>query len=344
MSCISGLAGLGDRGPPTTVESRQTRLEHGHSELPLGHPAGAPSSTSAPIRNGGSGTDGARVLLVRLTTPRQLRCRRNLRPVSGWSSRSGHAIECSATDAAGQTGFSRQFVTVRDSTAPVVTVPANITVQPTAPRCDSDVPSCDGDRPRRRGFPPPRLCSPGFGHLPGSGGTRLVTCTASDGAATPAPATLLDLRSNPHAPVVTVPASRTVEANGPNGSIVNYETPTATSVDGPLLATCTKASGSVFPLGPTTVTCSATDNGGRTGSAAFTIAVVETTRRCSPFRPPRDPVEFDGRGEQFGDPGLLGGAKATDIVDNSDEMSHNAPAIPLRHDHRRLHRRRRRGE
>ena len=64
--------------------------------------------------------------------------------------------------------------------------------------------------------------------------------------------------------MVTVPVSRTVEANGPGGAIVNYATPTAVDlVDGPLLATCSKPSGSVFPLGTTVVTCSATDSGGR---------------------------------------------------------------------------------
>jgi hypothetical protein len=48
-------------------------------------------------------------------------------------------------------------------------------------------------------------------------------------------------------------------------------------VDGPLAATCSPASGSTFPLGTTTVTCSATDAAGNTGNNSFTVTVQDTT-------------------------------------------------------------------
>ena len=41
--------------------------------------------------------------------------------------------------------------------------------------------------------------------------------------------------------------------------------------------TCTPASGSTFPIGATTVTCTATDARGNTGSASFTVTVADTT-------------------------------------------------------------------
>jgi hypothetical protein len=48
-------------------------------------------------------------------------------------------------------------------------------------------------------------------------------------------------------------------------------------VDGNVDATCSKASGATFPLGVTTVTCSATDAHKNTGSSSFTVTVQDTT-------------------------------------------------------------------
>lgn len=79
--------------------------------------------------------------------------------------------------------------------------------------------------------------------------------------------------------MLTVPANTVVEATGPTGAVVTFvPTPSALDgVDGPLSATCSPASGSTFPIGSTTVTCTATDLAGNTGSATFTVTVVDTT-------------------------------------------------------------------
>jgi len=55
-------------------------------------------------------------------------------------------------------------------------------------------------------------------------------------------------------------------------------TVTATDlVDGNVTATCAPPSGSTFPLGTTTVQCSATDLHGNTGHGSFHVNVVDTT-------------------------------------------------------------------
>jgi HYR domain/von Willebrand factor type A domain len=77
-------------------------------------------------------------------------------------------------------------------------------------------------------------------------------------------------------PVVTV-ESKTVEATGPDGAVVDYSATAVDNVDGPLTPTCNPPSGSLFPLGSTTVTCSATDAAGNTGTGTGTITVVDTT-------------------------------------------------------------------
>jgi hypothetical protein len=69
-----------------------------------------------------------------------------------------------------------------------------------------------------------------------------------------------------------------VEATGPAGAVVTFAAATATDlVDGSLTPTCDANSGDTFPLGTTTVTCSATDQAGNKGSATFDITVEDTT-------------------------------------------------------------------
>ena len=58
------------------------------------------------------------------------------------------------------------------------------------------------------------------------------------------------------------------------GSHVYYPPVTASDDNGPLPADCSPASQSLFPLGPTTVTCSATDDAGQTGTGSFTVDVT----------------------------------------------------------------------
>jgi hypothetical protein len=74
-------------------------------------------------------------------------------------------------------------------------------------------------------------------------------------------------------PEITVPADITVNATSPAGADVTY-TVTASDEDpeNPTV-TCTPPSGSVFPIGGTTVNCEATDAAENTGTANFTITV-----------------------------------------------------------------------
>jgi hypothetical protein len=77
---------------------------------------------------------------------------------------------------------------------------------------------------------------------------------------------------------VNPPADRTVEAEGPGGAVVGYETPLATDNLDPVVAvTCAPASGSLFALGNTGVTCSAQDAAGNPAAVSFTVTVQDTT-------------------------------------------------------------------
>lgn len=72
-----------------------------------------------------------------------------------------------------------------------------------------------------------------------------------------------------------------------NGAVVNYPAPTASSACGTPISsiTCVPASGSVFPLGTTTVNCTATDVQGNSATCSFLVNVIGDTTppNCPPL-------------------------------------------------------------
>jgi hypothetical protein len=80
-------------------------------------------------------------------------------------------------------------------------------------------------------------------------------------------------------PTVRLPAAPTVEASGPTGARITYDA-SATDRGAPVPpagVSCTPSSGSTFPLGATTVSCTATDAAGNAGSGSFVVTVRDTT-------------------------------------------------------------------
>ena len=71
-----------------------------------------------------------------------------------------------------------------------------------------------------------------------------------------------------------MPANITTPATSPAGAVVTYTATANDDRDGALTPTCTPASGSTFPVGTTTVTCTATDAAGNTGTGSFTVTVT----------------------------------------------------------------------
>jgi uncharacterized repeat protein (TIGR01451 family) len=78
-------------------------------------------------------------------------------------------------------------------------------------------------------------------------------------------------------PVISnVPGNISVTATSPAGANVTYASPTAIDDrDGIVAVTCVPASASLFALGATTVTCTASDAAGNTSHASFTITVTQ---------------------------------------------------------------------
>ena len=78
-------------------------------------------------------------------------------------------------------------------------------------------------------------------------------------------------------PVLIVPTDMTVEAQAPNGAVVSFTASATGRENQSLHVTCSPASGSRFPLGPTTVTCTAQDRPGETTTKSFKITILDRT-------------------------------------------------------------------
>jgi hypothetical protein len=75
-------------------------------------------------------------------------------------------------------------------------------------------------------------------------------------------------------PVISAVSDVHADATSTAGAVVTFASPTATdAVDGDVEVTCVPASGSLFEVGITEVTCSATDASGNTAVVAFDVIV-----------------------------------------------------------------------
>ena len=179
-------------------------------------------------------------------------------------------VTCTATDEAGNTASESFTVTVVDTTAPALTLPADMTIEAAGPdgaaatftATATDL--VDGDVAV--------ICTPASGST-FSLGTTTVNCTATDEAGNTASGSFTVTVVDTTAPVLTLPADMTIEAAGPDGATATFTATATDLVDGDVAVICTPASGSTFALGTTTVNCTATDAAGNTASGSFTVTV-----------------------------------------------------------------------
>lgn len=108
-------------------------------------------------------------------------------------------------------------------------------------------------------------------------GTYTITYTSTDGAHSSTKTRTVNVVDTT-APTISCPANIVVylPLNSTATSMaVSYPTPTATdSCSSSVTVTTSKASGSIFPVGPTTVTATATDPAGNSSSCSFTVTVL----------------------------------------------------------------------
>ena len=174
-----------------------------------------------------------------------------------------------AFDPSGNTSNCTQTVTVTDNQPPVLAaVPTNQTFQ-----CLGDVPApasvsatdnCDGQIPVA-------LTITTNGSCP----TILTyTWVARDRCTNSAAATRTVAVLDTIPPVIHCPSNITVEFTSETGAGVTYATIAADNCDATPVVTCVPPSGSAFPIGATTVSCTATDAATNRSSCTFTVTVL----------------------------------------------------------------------
>src|SRR6185295_10255410 len=177
-----------------------------------------------------------------------------------------NAVNVTATDAAGNSATGSFTVIVRDITPPVVTCPANQTFEATSASgaTVTFTPATATDNYQ----------TPTVAHSPAQGsqfalGNTPVTATATDTFGNTASCTFQVTVRDTTAPVITPPADQAFEATSASGATVTFTPATATDAVSTPTLSYSPANGSVFPLGITTVTVSATDGAGNSSTATF---------------------------------------------------------------------------
>ncbi|MEH0938511.1 VWA domain-containing protein [Micromonospora psammae] len=125
----------------------------------------------------------------------------------------------------------------------------------------------------------------------------------------------ITVKVNDVTPPVVVVDDRTVEATSPAGAVVDYPASATDNVDGPLTPTCVPPSGGTFPLGATSVTCTATDAAGNVGSDSATMRVVDTTAPVTGCVPTNNPSGGNVPGSY--NPDGFYELTSTDVVDTA---------------------------
>ena len=196
-----------------------------------------------------------------------------LPPASSTFALGSTTVACSSTDAHGNTATGSFTITVVDTTAPDLTLPADITAEATGPGGASVTYLASASDAVDGAVTPVCLSAPGPFVL----GATIVNCTATDAHGNSASGSFAITVVDTTPPALSLPSPLLEEATGPAGAAVTFSASGLDVVDGSLAVSCTPSSASTFALGATTVNCHATDAAGNTATGSFTVTVVDTT-------------------------------------------------------------------
>jgi hypothetical protein len=174
-----------------------------------------------------------------------------------------------ATDQQGASSQSSDLIVIVDKTAPQLNVPATMQM-PATTATDAlvifTVTATDA-------LPVAVTCSPASGSAFPIGETA-VNCRADDTAGNRTLGSFIVRVTDPFPPVLTVPAPIRVDATSQSGVMVSFQATATDNADPNPSVVCTPASGTVFAVGDTTVSCQATDASGNITTRTFVITVV----------------------------------------------------------------------
>jgi Tol biopolymer transport system component len=85
-------------------------------------------------------------------------------------------------------------------------------------------------------------------------------------------------------PTINIPADITENATSPSGAKVTYTVTATDDIDPNPTLSCDPASGSTFPIGTTTVECTATDSSGNSTNESFNVVVKGAAEQISTLK------------------------------------------------------------
>jgi large repetitive protein len=180
-------------------------------------------------------------------------------------------VVCTAEDSGGNVVRGTFHVTVRDTTAPKLTVPGRLAAAAGVPFAFDEAVAASDNVDGAVAV----TCTPASGST-FTVGVHPVRCTATDAAGNAAAASFTVVATDRTPPVVTVPTAP-VTAEAATAFAYTGIVSAVDAVDGTVPVTCSPPSGSVVALGRRTVACTAADAAGNKASASFTVIGTDTT-------------------------------------------------------------------
>jgi hypothetical protein len=198
----------------------------------------------------------------------------NLKYVFSWN----RSLAPTTADDSGVLGGTNPTLTflldVVDNTPPTLTVPDDSTVEGDTTGgalASYAVAASDAED----AVAPTPACSPAVGAVLPLG-ANTIACSVTDGGGLETTGSFRITVVDTTAPSLAgLPADRTIVTNDPAGATLTYAAPSATDVVDPApTVACVPVSGSLLPVGSTTVTCTATDASGNASSGSFHVDVA----------------------------------------------------------------------
>ena len=184
-------------------------------------------------------------------------------------------VVCTATNSQGRTASGTFTINVVDTIPPTLLIPSDRTVSTLTANGIVITFNVSANDDIDGAITP--TCSLRSGAL-FSIGTTSVDCSATDGSGNTKKGSFIVIVRDGAQPVLQLPEGMTVSATSKDGTEVNFSASANDAVDGPIASTtCTPKSGTVFPLGPTTVTCQASDKSNNTATSTFVVTVRDQT-------------------------------------------------------------------
>jgi large repetitive protein len=229
----------------------------------------------------------------------------------------GATVSCSVSDKAGNKASGSFRVTVEppakpgsDVTPPVLELPKDMTVEATSPKGAAvTYPASATDQ-----VDPtvPVTCTPSSGSTFALGAST-VDCSATDDAGNKATGSFKITVQDRTAPRLVLRDLAVEAASGQGTEVRSYPVSAVDLVDGDVPVSCPPGPPRRFPLGDTTVDCSATDKSGNKATGRFKVTVADTK---SPQIPPMTDVTAEAM-SPAGAEVRYAVPRATDLVDGA---------------------------